>query len=168
MKRIFFLAAGVMLSAPFAMAQTGNGSDATSTATATISGIFVPGGVIAGGSFTAPASTPVPSVGAASSVGVTLSTPQGAATFTAALSTTIPAAAAAAITSTLTSLTAGGSMTFGNVAAAVNSWNATMSTLSPAQVRAFVSSPEGRAAVQAMRSAVSSARSTTARAAGSS
>lgn len=145
-------AAAVMISASAAMAQTGNGSDVTGgTVSSTIGGLYTPSGHVAGGrAFTAPSSTPV-TIGtrgtSAASRAVLAGTPGASAAFTAGLTNAgIPAASAQSITNALTALTSGGSVTFGNVASALNTWNTAVSSLSHAQMQALMRSPEGRAA----------------------
>jgi hypothetical protein len=151
-------AAAVMISAGAAMAQTGTASDVTGgTVSSTVGGIFTPSGVAVHGSFTAPASTPVTisgAAGGASTAGVMSGAPAAVAAFTGGLTAAgIPLGAAQNIATALSTLQAGGSVTFGNVAAALNSWNAAVSSLSAPQLQALTRSPEGRAAYQTLRAA---------------
>ena len=159
-------AAALVLFASTAIAQTGNGSDITGgTVSATVGGVFNPGsGSTPGGpaAVTAPASTPVTPAGPPPSpavAAVMAGTPAAVATFSAALTTAgLPSAAAAGIANALTSLQAGGAMTFGNVATAVNAWNAVLATLTPTQLQSLVRSPQGRAAFGQIRAAARGAR----------
>jgi hypothetical protein len=150
-------AAAVMISAGAALAQTGNGSDVTGgTVSSTIGGLYTPSGHATGGTFTAPSATPVtiPGGGAPAVAGVMAGTPAAVAAFTGGLTSAgIPAAAAQGIANALTSLEAGGSVTFGNVATAVNSWNTAIASLSRPQLQALMRSPQGRAAYQTLRAA---------------
>lgn len=156
-------AAAVMISATAAMAQTGNGSDVTGgTVTSTIGGLYSPSGHESrGGTFTAPSSTPVTirgGGGSAAASGVMNGTPGAAAAFTGGLTNAgIPLAAAQGITNALSTLEAGGSVTFGNVANAVNSWNAAVASLTVPQLRVLMRSPEGRAAFRTLGRARSGA-----------
>ena len=156
-------AAALVLFASTAIAQTGNGSDITGgTVSATVGGVFNPGsGSTPGGpaAVTAPASTPVTPAGPPPSpavAAVMAGTPAAVATFSAALTTAgLPSAAAAGIANALTSLQAGGAMTF---ATAVNAWNAVLATLTPTQLQSLVRSPQGRAAFGQIRAAARGAR----------
>jgi len=147
-------AAAVMISAGAAIAQTGNGSDVTGgTVISTIGGLYTPSGHSTGGSFTAPASTPVTIRGGGSgaAAGVMAGTPGSATAFTGSLTAAgIPAAAAQGITNALSTLESGGSVTFGNVASALSSWNSAVSSLSRPQLQALMRSPQGRAAFQTL------------------
>jgi len=150
-------AAAVMISAGAAMAQTGNGSDVTGgTVSATVGGIFTPSGTSTGGpTVTAPAATPVTMAPPApAAAGVMSGAPAAVAAFTGGLTSAgIPAAAAQGIATALSTLQSGGSVTFGNVASALSSWNTAVASLSAPQLQALIRSPEGRAAFQTLQRA---------------
>ena len=153
--------AALGLSATAAMAQTGNGSDVSGgTISSTVSGVFVPtttGTTIAvGTTISAPPATPinvppVPGPAAPGIIAVTAGTPAAVATFTHTLTTSgLPPAAAQGFATALQQLGGGGTPTVGSLTAAVATWNATIATLSPVQVQALLSTPQGIAACRAI------------------
>jgi len=155
--------AAIGLSASTAFAQ-GNGSDVTGgTVSATVSGIFVPSAAgttttTTGPAITAPAATPVavPAASAPAVSGVTAGAPAAVASFTQTLSTSgVSPAQAQGIANALQQI--GSAPTVGNIQAAVATWNATIATMTPAQITALVSTPQGFAAVQAIVAAYQAA-----------
>lgn len=172
--------AALALSASTAFAQTGNGSDVTgASVSATVGGVFNPGldmvknGTVAtvGGTVTVAASTPVsignPGAGlspAAQTAHATVNSVIGGssaavATYSATLTTAgLPGPVVTAIVSALQSLNQGGTITAGNVANAVSSWNTTISNMTPAQRIALATSVEGRAAIRTMIAARNNVR----------
>ena len=165
MKKIFFLAAGVMLTASAVQAQTGNGSDATATATASVSGLFSPrpGGTVStvGATITLAASTPVTSTpvpsgsSAQSNVAALVGGSQAAvAGFTAALTNAgVTGVAAQALANALGALQNNGVQTVGSVSVAVAAWNAAIQTMTQPQLAALARSGQGSAAIAQMRAA---------------
>jgi hypothetical protein len=159
MKLVAVAALGLSASTAFAQ---GNGSDVTGgTVSSTISGVFVP---TAGGgtntaagnvTITAPASTQVtvpPTSATTSMGGVTSGAPAAVASFTQTLTVSgVSAVQAQGIANALQSI--GSAPTVGSIQTAVASWNAVLATMSPTQVQALVSTPQGFAAVRAILSA---------------
>lgn len=123
-------------------------------ASSTVGGVFVPKpsttvSRTSGVTVTAPPSTPVSVQTVGPVTAVATGAPAAVASFTQSLGAAgLPAAAAQGIATALQQLSA--SPTVGTVATALASWNATLATLSPTQVRAMINTPEGRAATRTM------------------
>jgi len=170
--KIFTLVAvaAIGLSASVAMAQ--NGSDVTGgSVSSTVGGglfskpyvppvaVVPPATPVAVTPPAPPASAPPAVQAAASNVAaVTTGTPAAVASFTQNLQTTgVSATQAQGVANALQAI--GSSPTVASINTAIATWNATISTMSPTQVRAFITSPSGRAALSMMRAARAAAGS---------
>jgi hypothetical protein len=179
MKMMKLVAVAVLgLTAGSAWAQTHPTAGAP-LATSTVNGIFVPAPRLALGpnvTVSAPASTPVSVPTGTAAIGlmanlpayqaaannvaaVGTGAPAAIASFTQTLSAAgVPAAAAQGIATALQQI--GTNPSVGSVATALASWNATVATMTPAQVTALIGSRAGYVALRTMMAAYRAAVAT--------
>ncbi|MBI4886146.1 MAG: hypothetical protein HY824_03555 [Acidobacteria bacterium] len=156
MKMMKLLAmAALGLTASTAIAQSH--PSAPGMASSTVSGVFIPLSYTSGvatnvtGTITAPSATPVTPTARpeAAASAVMAGNPASIASFTQALTASgIPGSAAQGIASALQQL--GSAPTVGSVLTAAASWNAAIASLTPAQVTALTSTPQGLSSLRAM------------------
>jgi hypothetical protein len=153
--------AALGLTASTAWAQNHPTAGAPQT-TATVNGIFVPAPVPPrvtgfGVTVTAPPTTPVTVPPAPATASVTAGAPAAVASFTQSLTAGgVPAAAAQGVANSLQTL--GSSPTLASVASAITAFNSAISSMTPAQVSALISTPQGSAAVLTLLRAYTAAR----------